>query len=108
MTDPSQRIEIASNVVELRLRIRLWRGKGARVALVPTMGALHAGHLALVRAAKERADKVVVSIFVNPAQFAPHEDFDRYPREIASDRAKLEAAGGADLIYAPEIGRAHV
>ena len=103
MTTSSQRIETASNIVELRLRVRLWRAKGARVALVPTMGALHAGHMALVRAAKERADKVVVSIFVNPAQFAPHEDFARYPRDLAADRAKLEAEGGADLIYAPDM-----
>jgi pantoate--beta-alanine ligase len=102
MTSPSQRIEIATNIVELRLRVRLWRGKGARVALVPTMGALHAGHMALIRAAKERADKVVVSVFVNPAQFAPHEDFARYPRDLATDRVKLEAEGGADLIYAPD------
>ena len=102
MTTPPSRIETASNAVELRLRVRLWRNKGARVALVPTMGALHEGHLALVREAKLRADRVVVSIFVNPAQFAPHEDFARYPRDFASDRAKLEAAGGTDLIYAPE------
>ncbi|MSP93729.1 MAG: pantoate--beta-alanine ligase [Alphaproteobacteria bacterium] len=102
MSNPPARIETASNAVELRLRVRLWRNKGARVALVPTMGALHEGHLALVRAAKERADRVVVSNFVNPAQFAPHEDFARYPRDLAGDRAKLEAAGGTDLIYAPE------
>lgn len=99
---PTARIETASNTVELRLRVRLWRAKGARVALVPTMGALHPGHMALVRAAKARADKVVVSIFVNPAQFAPHEDFAHYPRDLTSDRARLEAEGGVDLIYAPE------
>ena len=97
------RIETASNAVELRLRVRLWRNKGARIALVPTMGALHAGHLALARAARARADKVVVSIFVNPAQFAPHEDFARYPRDLAKDRAVLEAEGAADLIYAPDV-----
>jgi pantoate--beta-alanine ligase len=97
------RIETASNAVELRLRVRLWRNKGARIALVPTMGALHAGHLALAKAARARADKVVVSIFVNPAQFAPHEDFARYPRDLAKDRAVLEAEGAADLIYAPQV-----
>jgi pantoate--beta-alanine ligase len=97
------RIETAENAVELRLRVRLWRNKGARIALVPTMGALHAGHLALAKAARARADKVVVSIFVNPAQFAPHEDFGRYPRDLAKDRAFLETEGGADLIYAPEV-----
>jgi pantoate--beta-alanine ligase len=97
----SKRIETASNVVELRLRVRLWRNKGARIALVPTMGALHDGHMALVREAKTRADRVVVSIFVNPAQFAPHEDFARYPRDMAKDRSLLETMGDADLIYAP-------
>jgi pantoate--beta-alanine ligase len=98
----SKHIETASDAVELRLRVRLWRNKGARIALVPTMGALHEGHIALIREAKARADRVVVSIFVNPAQFAPHEDFARYPRDIAKDRQLLEATGGADLIYAPD------
>ena len=74
--------------------------KHGKVALVPTMGALHAGHLALVRLARRRADRVVVSIFVNPAQFAPHEDFGSYPRTFARDRAAL-AAVGADLIWTP-------
>lgn len=74
--------------------------KHGKVALVPTMGALHAGHLALVRLARRRADRVVVSIFVNPAQFAPHEDFGSYPRTFARDRAAL-ASVGADLIWAP-------
>jgi pantoate--beta-alanine ligase len=98
----SKRIETASDAVELRLRVRLWRNKGARIALVPTLGALHEGHIALIREAKARTDKVVVSIFVNPAQFAPHEDFARYPRDIAKDRQLLEASGDADLIYAPD------
>jgi pantoate--beta-alanine ligase len=99
----SKRIETASNAVELRLRVRLWRNKGARIALVPTMGALHEGHLALVREAKMRADKVVVSIFVNPAQFAPHEDFARYPRDMEADNGHLETQGVSDLIYAPQV-----
>ena len=97
-----KRLETASHIVELRLRVRLWRNKGDRIALVPTMGALHEGHLAHVRAAKAKAERVVVSIFVNPAQFAPHEDFSRYPRDIAKDRAMLEQQGEADLIYVPE------
>ena len=67
------------------------------------MGALHEGHLALVREAKLRADKVVVSIFVNPAQFAPHEDFARYPRDMKADNGHLETQGVADLIYAPQV-----
>jgi pantoate--beta-alanine ligase len=68
------------------------------------MGALHAGHLALACAARNSADKTVVSIFVNPAQFAPHEDFARYPRNLEQDRMTLQNAGTADLIYAPEPG----
>lgn len=68
------------------------------------MGALHAGHLALAQAARAAADRTVVSIFVNPAQFAPHEDFARYPRNLEQDRLTLERVGSADLIYAPEPG----
>ena len=102
MSSP-KRLETASNIVELRLRVRLWRNKGDRITLVPTMGALHEGHLAHLRAAKARAERVVVSIFVNPAQFAPHEDFGRYPRDLTKDRAMLEQQGEADLIYAPEL-----
>jgi len=74
--------------------------KSGKIALIPTMGALHAGHLALVRLARRRAKNVVVSIFVNPAQFAPHEDFASYPRTLASDVAAL-APVGADVIWAP-------
>lgn len=72
------------------------------IALVPTMGALHDGHIALVRLAKRRADKVMVSIFVNPAQFAPHEDFGSYPRTWKADVAKL-AAENVDLIWNPDV-----
>ena len=78
-----------------------WRRAGERVALVPTMGALHAGHLALVSAARAQANRVLVSIFVNPAQFAPNEDFAAYPRDEAGDLAKL-ANAGVDAVFAPE------
>lgn len=77
-----------------------WRVDGLRVALVPTMGALHQGHLSLVSLAKAAADRVVASLFVNPAQFAPGEDFEAYPRDEAADAAKLRRAG-CDLLYAP-------
>jgi pantoate--beta-alanine ligase len=86
----------------LRTALEPWRDKGLRIALVPTMGALHEGHLALVRAARRRADRVVVSIFVNPAQFGPKEDFARYPRTWKADIAKLMAEK-ADLVFAPAV-----
>ena len=77
-----------------------WRSRRDKVALVPTMGALHAGHLALVRQALRRSDRVIVSIFVNPTQFAPHEDLAAYPRALAADVAALSALE-ADLVWAP-------
>jgi len=85
----------------LRAAVAGWRAQGASVGLVPTMGALHEGHLSLVRAARGRCDRVVTSLFVNPRQFAPHEDFERYPRDEAGDAALL-AGAGCDLLYAPE------
>jgi pantoate--beta-alanine ligase len=90
-----------SSVSDLRARVAAWRAAGNKVALVPTMGALHDGHLALVRAGRDRASRVVVSIFVNPKQFAPSDDFDAYPRVAERDRAAL--AGRADLIFAPGV-----
>src|SRR5690242_10657280 len=94
--------EIVTSISELRARVNAWRANGARVGLVPTMGALHEGHLSLVREIGNTTQKVIVSIFVNPTQFAPHEDFDRYPRNLESDSAKL-AGTTADLIFAPSV-----
>jgi pantoate--beta-alanine ligase len=90
-------------VAALREQVRAWKRQGLRVALVPTMGALHEGHLSLVRAARARADRVVASVFVNPTQFAPHEDFEKYPRDERRDAALL-AGAGCDLLYAPNVG----
>ena len=78
---------------QLRAQVAAWRAAGETIALVPTMGALHEGHLALVRLGRQRCRRVVVSIFVNPTQFAPHEDFERYPRDEAGDLAKLAGVG---------------
>ena len=94
-------VPVIRSVSPLRTQVKSWRGAGETVALVPTMGALHDGHLELVRLAKARCSRAVVSIFVNPTQFAPHEDFDRYPRDEAGDLAKL-AAVGCDLVWSPD------
>lgn len=88
------------DVATLRATTAAARAKGHTVGLVPTMGALHDGHLSLVRAAKQRCDLVIASLFVNPKQFAPNEDFGRYPRDEAGDAAML-AQAGCDLLYAP-------
>ena len=98
----SEPLPIVRTVADLRAQVAVWREAGERVALVPTMGALHAGHLALIAAARGQASHVVASIFVNPIQFGPHEDFDRYPRDQASDAAEL-AGAGCDLLYAPGV-----
>lgn len=89
-------------IAELRDAVRDWRRAGDLVALTPTMGGLHEGHLSLVRAARRRAKRVVASIFVNPTQFGPGEDFDAYVRDEASD-TQLLASVGCDLVYAPDI-----
>ena len=93
--------EIVHSVAELRGRVAEWKAQGLSVGLVPTMGALHAGHLSLVHAAKAGADRVIVSIFVNPRQFNNAKDLETYPRNLEADAA-LVAAIGADLIFAPD------
>ena len=94
-------LPVVRDVNGLRARVRQWRAGGKTIALVPTMGALHEGHLSLVRAAKQRCGAVVASLFVNPRQFAPHEDFERYPRDEEGDSKQL-AGAGCDLLFAPE------
>jgi pantoate--beta-alanine ligase len=93
-------LPIVRTVAALRAQVSAWRAEGLRIGLVPTMGALHEGHLSLVRRALEDADRVVVSLFVNPTQFAPGEDFEAYPRNEAQDAALLQSAGCA-LLFAP-------
>ena len=95
-------MQIVSSVAALRGALAPWRSSGQRVALVPTMGNLHAGHLALVQRAKSIADRVAVSIFINPTQFVKGDDFDRYPRTPEHDEQMLVKAG-ADLLFAPSI-----
>ena len=101
-TVDTRAVAVAGTVAELRRAVAAWRGARASVALVPTMGALHAGHLALVARAKALAPHVVASIFVNPTQFGPNEDLSRYPRDVEGDRRKL-AAAGCDLAFIPAV-----
>ena len=95
-------MRVVNTVFELREAIKAWRLEGESVAFVPTMGNLHAGHLQLVSMAKKNADRVVVSIFVNPTQFGVGEDFETYPRTECEDQEKLEA-GNVDLLFQPSV-----
>ena len=95
-------VEQVETVTALREMVGRWRKAGERIALVPTMGALHAGHRALVRLGREAAGRVIVSIFVNPKQFGPNEDFSRYPRTLEADLAAL-AEEGADAAFLPSV-----
>jgi pantoate--beta-alanine ligase len=97
-----RRPQVVRTVPALARVLAQWRARRKRVALVPTMGALHAGHLALVRRAQRSADRVIVSIFVNPTQFAPHEDLKTYPRTFAADIVAL-AELGAELVWVPTV-----
>ncbi len=96
-----RKIQVARSIVALD-RALVWLKRAGKIALVPTMGALHKGHLALIRQARRRAPRVIVSIFVNPTQFAPHEDYDSYPRTFARDLAVL-ASLDVDLVWAPTV-----
>jgi len=103
VSDP---LETVRGVQELRARVAEWRAGGLSVGLVPTMGALHAGHMALVHASITAMDRTIVSLFVNPKQFAPSEDLDSYPRDEDTDKSMLKTAG-AQLLYAPEAGEVY-
>ena len=96
-------MNIARTVADLRRHVAEWRGNSERVGLVPTMGAIHAGHLALVRAASGQNERIVASLFVNPKQFGPSEDFSAYPRDEAADLMAFEGAG-VDLVFMPAVG----
>ena len=93
---------VVESVSALRAQIREWRREGLGIAMVPTMGALHDGHISLVRMALDQAERCVVSIFVNPAQFAPTEDLHKYPRQLARDLDRL-AEAGAHLAFTPSV-----
>ena len=95
-------VEIIETVREMQEEADALRKSGVSIGFVPTMGALHEGHLSLIRGARSECRSVVVSIFVNPAQFAPEEDYKQYPRDFESDCSKAEAAG-ADIIFHPSV-----
>ncbi|HEY9132789.1 MAG TPA: pantoate--beta-alanine ligase [Dyella sp.] len=95
-------MQTVQDAAALRAVVRGWRSQGQTVGLVPTMGNLHAGHYSLIKLARARADRVIAYVFVNPTQFGPNEDFERYPRTLTQDQAGL-AEVGCDLLFAPEV-----
>ncbi len=97
-----QPMEVVTTVAAVRERIRRWHGEGRRIAFVPTMGNLHAGHMSLIQAAARHGDRFVASIFVNPMQFGPNEDFAHYPRTVREDERML-AAAGCNLMFMPDV-----
>jgi pantoate--beta-alanine ligase len=99
----TNRVRVVQTADAVRAAVREWRSAGQRVAFAPTMGNLHAGHMSLAALAAEAAPRVVMSIFVNPTQFGPNEDFAAYPRTLADDEAIIAAAGNVDLLFVPDV-----
>jgi len=99
-------VKTLGTISDLRQQVRQWRSSGENIALVPTMGNLHVGHLTLVRRARELADRVIVTIFVNPMQFGEGEDFDSYPKTMEQDTAALSAEG-TDLLFSPSVAQVY-
>ncbi len=99
-------MKTVQTVAELRAQLRAWRTAGERIAIAPTMGNLHRGHLRLMQEARKHANRVVATIFVNPLQFGPNEDFERYPRTLQQDQAQLTATG-VDLLFAPTVAEVY-
>jgi pantoate--beta-alanine ligase len=96
-------MDTITTIADVRARVRAWRAQGRRIAFVPTMGNLHAGHMSLIDAARSHGERFVASIFVNPMQFGPNEDYAHYPRTPHADEAML-AAAGCDLMFMPDVG----
>ncbi|MGE0582296.1 MAG: pantoate--beta-alanine ligase [Steroidobacteraceae bacterium] len=96
-------MQTVTSIADVRACVRAWKQEGARVAFVPTMGNLHAGHISLIELARRHGERFVASIFVNPMQFGPNEDFAHYPRTPAPD-AQMLAAAGCDLMFMPDVG----
>jgi pantoate--beta-alanine ligase len=95
-------MDTVTTIAHVRERVRLWHAEGRRIAFVPTMGNLHAGHMSLIEAARQHGDRFVASIFVNPMQFGPNEDYAHYPRTPRDDERML-AAAGCDLMFMPDV-----
>jgi pantoate--beta-alanine ligase len=100
-------VRVVSTVREVRAQVTAWRAAGDTVAFAPTMGNVHAGHLSLAALGAKAARRVVMSIFVNPSQFGPNEDFAAYPRTLAADEALIAAAGSVDLLFVPDVAEVY-